>query len=259
MVNNFLTSYQLNEPEPRFPLTTCLCLECGLVQTREVVDPEVLYKNYVYISSFSQTMADHFQNLAKSLVSRFNLTSTSLVVEIGSNDGTLLQLFKNLGVRVLGVDPAKNLAKVANQNGIETWDTFFNKAVAKRIIKEKTEDVSLVIGTNVFAHIDNLEDILEGLNLMLGDRGVFVAEFPYLVDLVQETQFDTIYHEHLSYFSVKPLVHLFDRFNLELFDVERTPVHGGSIIIYVRKKGFEANRIKECESVIGFRRKAQNT
>jgi len=255
MVNNFLTSYQLNDPEPRFPLTTCLCLNCGLVQTREVVDPEILYKNYVYISSFSQTMADHFQNLAKSLVSRFNLTSSSLVVEIGSNDGTLLQLLKNLGMKVLGIDPAKNLAKVANQNGIETWDTFFNNAVAKRIVKEKQVEVSLVIGTNVFAHIDNLDDVLEGLNLMLGDRGVFVAEFPYLVDLVQGTQFDTIYHEHLSYFSVKPLVHLFDRFNLELFDVERTPVHGGSIIIYVRKKVPEPTASKNVGQLLTLEEK----
>lgn len=237
MVNNFLTSYQLNESEPRFPLTVCHCLDCGLVQTREVVNPIILFRNYVYISSFSKTMSHHFQHLAQSIVSRFKLTSESLVTEIGSNDGTLLKLFKNLGVRVLGIDPAENLAKVANQNGIETWDTFFSSKVARRVVKEKSTTASIVIGTNVFAHIDNLEDILKGLGVILGEKGVFVAEFPYLVDLIQEVQFDTIYHEHLSYFSLKPLVALFNRYNFEIFDVERTPVHGGSVIIYVKKKG----------------------
>lgn len=236
MVNNFLTSYQLDQPELKFPLTVVFCPRCGMVETLEVVNPSLMYTNYVYISTFSKTMADHFDKLAKSLVSRFGMTSRSLVVEMGSNDGLFLKKFKKYGVKVLGVDPAKNLAKIANQEGIETLDTFFSKKIADKIIKEKGQ-ASLVIGTNVFAHIDDLDDVLKGLNIVLKKDGIFVAEFPYLVDLVQGMQFDTIYHEHLSYFSMKPLAHLFNRFNLELFDVERTPVHGGSVIIYVKRKG----------------------
>lgn len=234
-VNNFLTAYQLNEEEKKFPLSVCFCPNCGMVQTKEVVDPELMYKNYVYISSFSKTMADHFNYLAKLVISKFNLDKNSLVVEMGSNDGTLLQIFKDLGVRVLGVDPAQNLAIIANRNGIETWDTFFNKKIAKRIVKEK-QQASVIIGTNVFAHINDLDNILEGFNQCLTDDGVFIAEFPYLLDLIQKMEFDTIYHEHLSYFSLKPLIHLFHRFDLELFDIERTSVHGGSIIIFVGKK-----------------------
>ncbi len=253
-VNNFLTSYQLNDPEPKYPLTVCFCHNCGMVQTREVVDPVVMYKNYVYISSFSKTMADHFEYLAKSLVSRFNLTSNSLVVEMGSNDGTLLKIFKKLGTEVLGVDPAQNLAAIANRDGIETWDTFFDRKTAKKILKEKHQ-ASLVIGTNVFAHINNLDDILQGLNLLLSDDGIFVAEFPYLVDLIQGMQFDTIYHEHLSYFSLKPLIHLFARFDLELFDAERTSVHGGSIIIFVRKKNSGKEISKTLSQLLTLERK----
>lgn len=235
-VNNFLTSYQLNDPEPKYPLTACFCTDCGMVQTREVVDPKIMYQNYVYISSFSKTMAEHFDVMANSLVERCNLNHDSLVVEMGSNDGTLLKIFKKLGGNVLGIDPAKNLALIANREGIETWDTFFNCKTAKRILKMKGQ-ASLIIGTNVFAHINDLDDVLEGLNLLLSDKGIFVAEFPYLANLISGMQFDTIYHEHLSYFSLKPLTKLFQRFDLELFDVERTPVHGGSVLIFVRKKG----------------------
>ncbi|MEK9151257.1 MAG: class I SAM-dependent methyltransferase [Patescibacteria group bacterium] len=249
MVNNFLTSYQLDQPELKFPLTVVFCPKCGMVETLEVVNPSLMYTNYVYISTFSKTMADHFDKLAQSLIARFGMTSRSLVVEMGSNDGLFLKKFKKYGVKVLGVDPAKNLAKIANQEGIETLDTFFSKKIADKIVKEKGQ-ASLVIGTNVFAHIDDLDDVLKGLNVVLKDDGIFVAEFPYLVDLVQGVQFDTIYHEHLSYFSMKPLAHLFKRFNLELFDVERTPVHGGSVIIYVKRKGAESSQTARLKRLL---------
>ena len=153
---------------------------------------------------------------------------------MGSNDGTLLKIFKSLGTKILGVDPAQNLAAVANKNGIETWDTFFNKQIAEKVAKEK-QQASVVIGTNVFAHINNLDDVLEGLNLILTKDGVFVAEFPYLVDLISKTQFDTIYHEHLSYWAIRPLITLFKRFDMSIFDVQKVSSHGGSIRIFVKR------------------------
>jgi len=234
-VNNFLTAYQLNEPEYMFPLNVCYCSDCGMVELEEVVDPEYMFTNYVYISSFSKTMLKHFEDLAAFLVKRFGLNSSTLVTEIGSNDGTLLKFFKKAEVRVLGIDPAKNLAKVANEVGIETWNDFFNAKLSRKIVKNKGHS-TLIVGTNVFAHIDDLDNVLEGLDIALSEDGVFVAEFPYLLNLVEGLQFDTIYHEHLSYFALKPLIHLFSRFGFEIFDVQRIPVHGGSIRIFVGKR-----------------------
>ncbi len=234
-VNNFLTAYQLNKPEHKFPLNVCYCGNCGMVELEEVVSPKYMFTNYVYISSFSKTMLKHFEDLATSLVERFGLNSSILVTEIGSNDGTLLKFFKSAGVKVLGIDPAKNLAKLANDNGIETWNDFFNAKLSRKIVKKKGLS-TIIVGTNVFAHIDNLDDVLNGLDIALSEDGVFVAEFPYLLNLVEGLQFDTIYHEHLSYFALKPLMHLFNRFSFEIFDVQRIPVHGGSIRIFVGKR-----------------------
>lgn len=234
MVNNFLTAYQLDEPEDKLPLTVIFCENCGLVLTREVVDPKIMYKNYVYISSFSKTMLNHFELMAKALVKRFNLDARSLVVEMGSNDGTLLKSFKKTGVGVLGVDPAENLANVANREGVETLNEFFNLKTARVIAKERGK-VDLIVGTNVFAHINDLDDIIKGIKVLLSDHGAFVFECPYLVDLVNGVQFDTIYHEHLSYYSLAPLIKLFERFRMEIFDVERWPVHGGSLRVFVRR------------------------
>lgn len=250
MVNNFLTAYQLDKPEFKFPLTVCYCKNCGMVQLAEVVNPKIMYQNYVYISSFSTTMNKHFLELSKSLVKKLKLGKNSLVLEMGSNDGTLLKHFKNQGVKVLGVDPAKNLAKIANSSGIETLDTFFGKELANKIVKNKGK-ASLVIGTNVFAHIHDLDDVLLGLQSILSRDGIFVAEFPYLVDLIENVQFDTIYHEHLSYFSLKPLKHLFNRFDLELYDVKRIPVHGGSIRIFVRRKTKNGKISKSLQTLLG--------
>jgi len=269
-VNNFLTAYQLKEKELFFPLNVCFCQNCGLVQLAEVVNPKIMFRNYLYISSFSKTMLNHFSHLAIALVKRFHLGKDLLVVEIGSNDGTLLGFFKKEGVKILGVDPAKNLTKIANSKGLETIDSFFNKETALKILRKKGE-ADIIIGTNVIAHIDNLDDVVAGIQSLLKDNGVFVAEFPYLIDLIEKNEFDTIYHEHLSYFSLKPLDILFHKFNLELFDVEKLPVHGGSIRIFVRKKtkNGQSSRLKRfltdeekksiysLETYIGFTKQAR--
>lgn len=253
-VNNFLTAYQLNELEHKFPLTVCYCGDCGMVELEEVVNPEYMFKNYVYISSFSKTMLAHFGDLATFLVEKFGLNSGTLVTEIGSNDGTLLKFFKTAGVPLLGVDPAKNLAKLANDNGIETWDDFFSTKLAQRMVREKGH-ASVIIGTNVFAHIDDLDKVLKGLDIALSEDGVFVAEFPYLMNLIEGLQFDTIYHEHLSYFSLKPLIHLFSRFGFEMFDVQRIPVHGGSIRIFVSRSKAKRTLSKSLKELLDLEEK----
>lgn len=255
LVNNFLTAYQLSEPEFRFPLSVNFCPNCNMVQLGEIINPEVLYRNYVYISSYSKMVLDHFQKLASLLVQKFGLTDNSLVVEIGSNDGTLLKFFKDHKVRILGIDPAENLAEIANKNDLETWPDFFNEKTARKIVREKG-NAQLLVGNNVFAHIDDLDDLLRALNVALADDGIFIAEFPYLLDLISGNQFDTIYHEHLSYFSVKPLIYLFQRFGLELFDVDRISVHGGSIRIYVGKKGEHKINTNKLEALLSLEKKA---
>jgi len=220
--------------EPFYPLDVYYCPKCGLVQLRDVVSPKILFKDYVYLTGMSQTMKQHFGQLAGEVVNNFNLSQDDLVIDIGSNDGTLLKGFKQLGIKTLGIEPATNIALVAEREGIETINDFFSLNVANNIIERKSH-AKAIIGTNVFAHINDLDGILKAVNILLARDGIFVIEVPYLVDLLSKTEFDTIYHEHLSYFSLRPLVTLFKRFNMELFDVKRVPVHGGSIRCYVRR------------------------
>lgn len=234
MANNFLRKEQLKSKEPFYPLDIYLCPECGLVQLRDVVSPETLFKDYVYLTGMSQTMKQNFYLLAVEAVNRFNLSKDDLVIDIGSNDGTLLKGFQQLGIKTLGIEPATNVALVAEQEGIETVNDFFSVEVAKNIIKRKGH-ARVITGTNVFAHVNDLDGILQAVDNLLTSDGIFIIEVPYLVDLLSKTEFDTMYHEHLSYFSLRPLVTLFKRFGMELFDVKRLAVHGGSIRCYVRK------------------------
>ena len=201
---------------------------------RDVILPEILFKDYAYLTGTSQTMKQHFHLLAVETANNFNLSKDDLVVDIGSNDGTLLKGFKQLGIKTLGIEPATNVASIAEREGIETINDFFSVEVAKKII-EKRGRARVITGTNVFAHINDLDGILQAVDNLLGNDGIFVIEVPYLVDLLSKTEFDTMYHEHLSYFSLRPLVVLFRRFNMDLFDVKRVPVHGGSIRCYVRR------------------------
>jgi SAM-dependent methyltransferase len=193
-----------------------------------------MFKNYVYIPSTSKTLINHFAQLAKKTVERFNLSEDSLVVDIGSNDGTLLKAFKAHGVKTLGVEPATNLAKLAEANGIETFNDFFNQQVALEVVNDKGK-ANVITGTNVFAHVNDLDEFLKGIDILLEDEGTFIIEVPYLVDLLKKMEFDTVYHEHLSYFTVRPLVTLFERFGMKIFDVERIGIHGGSIRVFVKR------------------------
>ena len=221
--------------ELRVPLEVMRCLECGLVQLTVVVDPEVMFRDYAYATSASAPMRGHFEELAREIVERF-APKGSFVVEVGSNDGVLLRPLGARGVRALGVEPASNLAAVANAEGLETLNEFFGTSVAARLRAERGP-AKVVVGNNVLAHIDALPDVARSLGVLLDEDGVFVAEVPYLFDLLDHVEYDTVYHEHLSYFHLAPLGVLFAQVGMELFDVKRLPTHGGSIRMYVGRSG----------------------
>lgn len=264
--NGFLKSYHLHKAEKFYPLDVCFCKSCGLVQLAHVVSPKVMFKNYVYIPSTSETMRKHFANLAKNAIQKTNAKKEELVVDIGSNDGTLLKAFKSLGMKILGIDPAENLAEKANQEGIETICALFTKELAAKIRKDRGQ-AQIITATNVVAHVHDLHDFFEGVKILLDDKGLFIAEFPYLIDLIENVEFDTIYQEHLSYFSITPFDRLLKKHGLNLIDVERLPVHGGSVRVFVSKKGANSVRVKKLlqleknkkllspETYLKFRRK----
>lgn len=235
--DSFLTSQELDEPETTYPLRTVICKGCGLWQLDYVVDQKILYqKNYPYESSTTKTGRMHYHGMAAAIFDSFQIPKGSLAIDIGSNIGVLLEGFKIKGMNVLGVDPATNIAVKANAAGIETIPDFFSARVAREIKNTKGE-AAVITGTNVFAHIHDLDDIMEGAKHLLSPKGVFVVEAPYLAELVKNTEYDTIYHEHLSYLSVKPLARFFDRLGLELFDVHMQDIHGGTMRFFVSRKG----------------------
>lgn len=212
-----------------FPLYLVRCNDCGHVQLPVVVDPGRLFRSYVYVSGTSPAFVDHFRRYAESCIADCQLSPGDLVVEVGSNDGTLLRFFQNAGMRVVGVDPAEAIAAKATEDGIETRPEFFNRKVARDIHKD-TGAASLVVANNVFAHADDLHEIALGARDILDPaRGRFVFEVQYLVDLVEKTLFDMVYHEHLSYHSIAPLIPFFDSMAMSLIDVEHVDTHGGSI------------------------------
>ncbi len=231
--NALLKKEELAQPEAKFPLALCHCTKCELIQLTHIVDPSLLFRNYHYFSSVSQAMTKHFAAYANDVADRF-VPKDGLVVEMGSNDGILLKAL--IGKRrILGVDPARNVAEVARKNGVPTLAEFFNDENAKKIRAEHGP-ASVVIANNVFAHIHDVGDVMKGLNELLTDEGVFVVEAPWVVPFLNHLEFDTVYHEHLSYLGVKPMSALFERFGFEVFEVQQQPVHGGSIRVFGRRK-----------------------
>ncbi|GLW74443.1 SAM-dependent methyltransferase [Kitasatospora phosalacinea] len=196
-----------------------------------VVDPEVLYRTYPYTTSDSEMMTKHMQRVVEICGDRFGVTAGSFVVEIGSNTGSQLKAFQKAGIRTLGIDPALNIVEVARRRGVETLPDFFSVETAASV-KEKYGAPRLILGRHVFAHIDDISGVVEGVRSMLDPDGLFAIEVPYVVDMLQRNEFDTIYHEHLSYFGVGTLATLFERHGLKIVDVERLPVHGGSILVF---------------------------
>jgi hypothetical protein len=235
--DRFLRKDQMREPETYYPLEVMLCMNCGLAQLGYVVSPEILYRHdYPYESSLTATGRQHWHEFAHNVSTRLRLGSDDLVVDIGSNVGTLLDAFRSNGTRILGVEPASNIVRIADRNGIETLNEFFSPEVAELVFRQKGR-ASVVTATNVFAHMDDLDAVMEGVAILTDGSGVFVVEAPYFGNLVKELEYDTIYHEHLSYLSVRPMMSFFDRFGMEIFDVEERDIHGGSIRVFVGFKG----------------------
>lgn len=235
LANSFLTREQLSRDEPSYPLDVYACEDCGLLQLVHVVSPEILFRDYIYVSTTSDTLQKHFAAYAKAIKDRYSLGKDSLVVEIASNDGLLLKKFRDAGVRGVGVEPAVNIAAMARKDGIETLNEFFNEQTARELL-ETQGPADVILGNNVLAHVDGLPDFLRGIELLLKPRGGVSIEVPYLRDLIEHNEYDTIYHEHLSYFSVQVLVKLFARFGLTVHDVERMPIHGGTVRIHAAKQ-----------------------
>lgn len=234
--DDFLLTERLGEPEVHYPLEVFICDNCSLVQIGYVVPPEILYqRDYPYETSITETGVRHFHSFADETYSRFGLASGDLVIDIGSNVGVLLQGFKNQGAEVLGIDPAKGISEIAKNNGIETINDFFTMDLAHKIVKERKK-AKIVTGTNVVAHIDDLHSLVRGLDILLDKKGVFIFEAPYLIDLIENLEYDTIYHEHLSYLSLKPMTILFRKFEMEIIDINKVAIHGGSIRYFVARK-----------------------
>jgi SAM-dependent methyltransferase len=213
-----------------------MCGDCSHVQLMDVVDPRLLFEEYVYVSGTSPVFVDHFRRYAADVMERLDVKRGDLVVDIGSNDGTLLRFFQAAGCRVLGIDPAKAIAQTASKSGIETLAEFFTPALA-RDIRVSRGPARVITANNVFAHVDDLRGVLDGVRTLLSADGVFIFEVSYLVDVYEKTLFDTIYHEHLSYHSVQPLVRFFAANEMELIDVVRVPSHGGSIRGFAQPAG----------------------
>jgi len=230
LANNLLHPEDLGKAEPRFPLRVFVCPECWLLQLTDLVPPVELFSEYLYFSSFSDAMLRHARAAAERYRAELALGAGSFVVEVASNDGYLLQNFREAAVPCLGIEPAANIAKVARDKGIETWTEFFGAALAQRLVRERGK-ADLILGNNVFAHAPGINDFVDGLRQLLKPGGRIVLEFPYAVEMVRQTEFDTIYHEHVFYFTLTALVPLFRRHGLEIFHVEQIAIHGGSLRI----------------------------
>jgi hypothetical protein len=233
--DDFVPAERLSEPQDLYPLDCYLCLDCGHLQNLDVVDPDILFRDYTYRTSVSLGLVEHFKRYAQSVVSSLSIPKGSLVVEMGSNDGSLLKAFKNEGMRVQGVDPARDIAATATADGIPTIPDFFSSALASRIKSDQGE-AKLFCANNVFAHIDNMSDVVKGIRLLLADDGAFVFEVSYIVDMIDNMVFDTIYHEHVSHHALTPLETFLNRHDMTLFHVERTGTKGGSIRAFAQPK-----------------------
>jgi hypothetical protein len=231
LANALLTEADLGKPEPKFPLDLVFCQTCTLVQITEEVPPETMFGEYLYFSSFSDTMLKHAQAITARLTEQRKLGPSSLVVEVASNDGYLLQYYKQANVPVLGIEPAKNIAKVAEEKGIRTLARFFGRELAT----ELGEKADVIHANNVLAHVPDLNGVVAGFATLIKDDGVVVVECPWVKPFVDHIEFDTIYHEHLCYFSLHALDALFARHGLVIHDVEKLQIHGGSIRIFASK------------------------
>ena len=260
LCESYVTAEQLNHVEPYYPLHVYVCHACFLVQVEEYVSPEAIFREYAYFSSYSDSWLAHAQGYVDTITARLGLTPVSQVVELGSNDGYLLQYFVAKGIPVLGVEPARNVAAAAIAKGVPTVTEMFGRQTAAQLVASGHQ-ADLLCGANVLAQVSDLNDFVGGMRLLLKPRGVATVEFPHLMRLIEENQFDTIYHEHFSYFSLLSVERIFATHGLTLFDVEELPTHGGSLRIYARHVddgskpvGHRVHELRAREEAGGFDR-----
>jgi hypothetical protein len=251
LCESFLSADQLDRMEPFYPLTVRVCESCFLVQLSEYVRPNEIFTDYAYFSSYSTSWLDHARRYVEMISARLSLGPSSRVVEIASNDGYLLQYFVERGIPALGVEPAENVARAAEEKGVPTWVGFFGAESAAGLARDRGR-ADLMIGNNVLAQVPDVNDFVEGFRTLLAPEGVATLEFPHLLRLIERNQFDTIYHEHFSYFSFRTAEAIFGRHGLALFDVEELPTHGGSLRIYAAHRG--SARARETDRVGQMRR-----
>jgi hypothetical protein len=235
LANSFLKSPEEFREEEKYPLNVYRCKECSLIQLLDVIAPEVLFRDYIYVTGTSDTIARHNLSYADAVVSSLELGDKDLVVEIASNDGSLLSCFREHGVRTLGIEPARNIAAMARKNGIDTIDEFFSAELAHKVRSDHGA-ASAVVANNVLAHVDNTQDFLAGCRELIDTDGRVITEFPYLGELLDKMEYDTVYHEHLCYFSVIALMRLYEPVGLVIMHIDRVPVHGGSLRVYAARK-----------------------
>jgi len=259
LANSYVKPEQLKAMEPFYPLHVYVCENCLLVQLEEFESPERIFSDYAYFSSYSTAWLEHARQYTEEMIRRFGFVSQSQVVEIASNDGYLLQYFRDRGVPVLGIEPAGNVAEVAREKGIPTREMFFGAETA-RALKQEGYAADLLLGNNVLAHVPDLLSFVEGLKVLLKPEGVITLEFPHLMQQIRSRQFDTIYHEHFSYLSLLVVEKVFDRFGLETFDVEELWTHGGSLRVYAKHREDSSKAIsprvaqlREAEEAAGLK------
>jgi SAM-dependent methyltransferase len=234
LANSYLKKDDMNKKEIFYPLRVFVCSKCFLVQLDEFESPKNIFSEYAYFSSFSDSWLNHVEKFSQDIISKFNFSKNNKVIEIASNDGYLLQYFKKEGLKTIGIEPAKNIAKESRKKGIDTITEFFGTDLAKQMVKQEKK-ADILIAFNVLPHVPNLQDFIKGLKIILNKNGIIVIQFSaYLLQLIKNNEFDTIYHEHFSYFSLFTLSKIFRKFNLEIFDVEEQSIHGGSLRIFIK-------------------------
>ena len=236
--DQFKRKVELNNPTIYYPLKVYNCISCGFKQLNYVVEPKILYQqNYPYESSLTKTGKKHWFEFAESIVKEYKLKNKDLVVDIGSNTGVLLSAFKKYNIKIAGIDPAFDICKIANKRGISTMNSFFNESIVSKILK-KHDKAKVITGTNVFAHINNLDIFIKNVKKLIHKtKGVFIIEVPHFLHLIKSLEYDTIYHEHLSYITVIPLIKFLKKFNLQIIDIQQRDIHGGSIRIFISQAG----------------------
>jgi len=237
LAGNFVLKDQL-EHVKLYPMDLVFCQDCSLVQILNVVDPNVLFTDYRYLSSVTHSLSKHFQDYAQLLKDKYLPKQSTFLVEIGCNDGVLLEPLKKLGVAVLGVDAAENVVELTKQRGINVINAYFNKPIAEQIAAEYRR-ADVITASNVFAHIDDLDEVMNGVDKLLMPDGIFIVEVHYVVDLLNTFQFDTVYHEHLCYYSIHALQALYKRFGFTVTDIQRLPMHGGTVRVYAKRVGLK--------------------